>query len=571
MSFKHWSLYNKIWLMVGLLLVFSVVSISYSVYSLKTIDATIAALSKVHFEARGLAFKITDQQRFMVIQTRNLIIENDPVKLKDISAKFDDAGKKQEELFAKIEPLLDSAALAELKKYKEERAKWFTLIGKAKELKSQNNAEEAKQLIFRAQTEILNGMLAILDTIRTMTGNTAAHAAEEADHLVLKTSMFSIGLGVASGLISVIVAFMVIRGLKISINQIISTLSENARNVASASQQIASTAEELSQASTEQASSLEQTSSSIEEMNSMVAKNSENASRAAETTTESQEHAREGQQAVSRMIEAMGEINNSNNSIVEQVEHSNKQITEIVEVIKEIGAKTKVINDIVFQTKLLSFNASVEAARAGEQGKGFAVVAEEVGNLAAMSGNAAKEISDLLDNSIHKVESIVNETKTKVGAEVVAGKGKVKVGTEIANQCGSLLNTIVNEVSSISKMAEEISVASKEQAQGVSEITKAITQLDTVTQQNSASSEETASAAEELSAQAESLNMAVQELVSAIEGRRKQRIEQQPMAEIKKFPVKSFQERTTSPAMPVKKVVGLDSIPSSNHKGFQDV
>jgi methyl-accepting chemotaxis protein len=76
-----------------------------------------------------------------------------------------------------------------------------------------------------------------------------------------------------------------------------------------------------------------------------------------------------------------------------QINYSNEQMSEIVKVIQEIETKTKVINDIVFQTKLLSFNASVEAARAGEQGKGFAVVAEEVGNLAQMSGNAAKEIS----------------------------------------------------------------------------------------------------------------------------------------------------------------------------------
>ncbi len=270
------------------------------------------------------------------------------------------------------------------------------------------------------------------------------------------------------------------------------------------------------------------------------------------------------------MISAMGEINQSNNSIMEQVESSNKQITEIVDVIKEIGAKTKVINDIVFQTKLLSFNASVEAARAGEMGKGFAVVAEEVGNLAAMSGNAAREISELLDSSISKVETIVHETKEKVGTQVISGKEKVKVGTEIANQCGTLLETIVSEVSSISKMAEEISVASNEQAQGVGEITKAITQLDTVTQQNSSSSEETASAAEELSAQAESLNTAVLDLVAAIEGSRKAPVQTHTkMAEVKTLPVKS---KKTAPAQTsMKKAAGHDVVPSCDHSGFQDV
>ena len=568
MNFKNWSLYQKIWTLVGMLILFGVFSSVYSIYSLKKINSTIDELSHVHYEARGLAFKITDEQRFMVILTRNLIIENDLANIKEISATFKKTGKKQDELFTKIEPLLDQAALAELKTYQENRTKWFAIIEKARELKTQNNTEEAKKLIFTAQTEILNGMLKTLDTVRTMTGETAEKAANDAGKMVMLASTLSIALGLFAGVVSVTIAFVVIKGLKTSIQRIIQTLSENARNVASASHQIASTAEELSQASTEQASSLEQTSSSIEEMNSMVAKNSENASKAAEVTTESQEHAREGKMAVEKMISAMGEINQSNNSIMEQVENSNKQITEIVDVIKEIGAKTKVINDIVFQTKLLSFNASVEAARAGEMGKGFAVVAEEVGNLAAMSGNAAKEISDLLDNSIHKVETIVHETKEKVGTQVVSGKEKVKAGTEIANQCGTLLETIVTEVSSISKMAEEISVASNEQAQGVSEITKAITQLDTVTQQNSSSSEETASAAEELSAQAESLNVAVLDLVAAIEGANKAPVQSHSKsAEVRSLPVK----KVTASHSPMKKASGHEIVPDCDHSGFQDV
>jgi methyl-accepting chemotaxis protein len=92
---------------------------------------------------------------------------------------------------------------------------------------------------------------------------------------------------------------------------------------------------------------------------------------------------------------------------------TNENMADIVKSIAEIKTKTNVINDIVFQTKLLSFNASVEAARAGEHGKGFAVVAEEVGALAAMSGNASKEIAQLLDGSLSRVTVLADETKQR--------------------------------------------------------------------------------------------------------------------------------------------------------------
>lgn len=571
MTFKSWSLYQKISGLVGLLIFFSAISTYYSIHSLKSIHSTIEQLAHVHFEARALSSQITDRQRFMVIQTRNIIIESDVKKLANIMDGFLEAGQKQDELFSKIEPLLDQAAKAELATYKENRSKWFELIKKAYDLRLKGQTEEVSAIIFAAQTDILNGMLKTLDTIRGITTVNAEAAGNDASTQVSTATTVSIALGLLSALLSGLIAFFVINGLKSSIQRIVGTLSENARLVASASHQIASTAEELSQASTEQATSLEQTSSSIEEMNSMVGKNSDNASKAASTTHESSINAKEGQDVVAKMILAMGDINQSNNSIMEQVDYSNQQITEIVQVIKEIGLKTKVINDIVFQTKLLSFNASVEAARAGEQGKGFAVVAEEVGNLAQMSGNAAKEITELLDNSIHKVESIVNETKTKVGAQVLTGKEKVNVGTEIANQCGEILNTIVMGVSSISKMAEEISVASNEQALGVNEITKAISQLDSVTQQNSATSEETASAAEELSAQAESLSNAVEELVATIDGTGKRMVVERTVISKNSG---SSEKKSMKPATiptPIKKAAGMDGVPSHNHAGFEDV
>lgn len=297
-------------------------------------------------------------------------------------------------------------------------------------------------------------------------------------------------------------------------------LSSNAEKVASAALQIASSSQELSQASTEQASSLEETAASLEEITSMISKATDNAQTTSETSSESHRKAEEGRKSVDQMLHSMDEISQSNEAILNQINESNRQMSEIVKVIQDIGSRTKVINEIVFQTKLLSFNASVEAARAGEHGKGFAVVAEEVGNLAQMSGNAAKEITDMLDASISKVEGIVKDTQQKVGILVQSGKDKVDSGVTVAKQCSDVLNDIVQNVSRVSGLSQEITQASKEQALGVSEINKAMSQLDSVTQRNTATSEEAASAAEELSGQAESMKDAVSELMTLINGQK---------------------------------------------------
>jgi methyl-accepting chemotaxis protein len=339
----------------------------------------------------------------------------------------------------------------------------------------------------------------------------AHHTYQAARNLVLLTSLLST-------LMASLLAFVILRATSKRINAVIDALKAGSSQVSSAAQQIASSSEELSQAATEQAASLEETAASIEEMNSMVAKNSENANSASSTSQKSQSKAAEGKTVVEKMIESMGAINRSNSTIMDQVNRSNESMAGIVKVIEEIGQKTKVINDIVFQTKLLSFNASVEAARAGEHGKGFAVVAEEVGNLAQMSGNAAKEISTLLEDSVNKVTQIVQETKTSVEQLIAEGKETVEKGTEVARQCGEVLEDIVVNVSSVTTMATEIATASAEQSRGCAEVTKAMTQVDQATQQNAATSEECASASEELATQAEVLQNTVNELIATVLG-----------------------------------------------------
>lgn len=405
--------------------------------------------------------------------------------------------------------------------------------------------------------------------------------AASLEGVTISPAQWLVGAIILGAIFGIGLAIYVIRGPIEALTRVAAALGNSSRQVHHAAQVVAPASERLSSASTEQAASLEETAASIEQMNSMVARNTENAKKSSETATASKTTAENGREVVQKMIRSMDEINSSNSAIMNQVNQSNQKISEIVQVIQEIGAKTKVINDIVFQTKLLSFNASVEAARAGEHGKGFAVVAEEVGNLAQMSGNAAKEISGLLDSSVKKVESIVEETKARVDTLIREGQEKVAQGTEVANQCGDVLSNIVTNISSVAHMASEISSASNEQAQGVKEITKAMNQLDSVTQQNTAASIEIAQTAAALSQESTLLQEAVTSLLRTVSGdEQKEQNLESVRVEVpeNEFAGKVVAMRKVSPSVarkiePVvmKKVSGEPSMPSQDHPGFEGV
>lgn len=257
----------------------------------------------------------------------------------------------------------------------------------------------------------------------------------------------------------------------------------------------------------------------------MVKRNAESSVESAKVSSQSKEEAGLGKESVLEMIDAMKDINQSNQNIQDEVENGNKRIAEIVNVIKEIENKTKVINDIVFQTKLLSFNASVEAARAGEHGKGFSVVAEEIGNLANMSGVSAQEIAVLLADSTSKVDQIVLQTRASVQGLMQQARGKLEKGNRVAEVCGQVLEKVVTNADRLSHMVESISSASQEQSTGVDEIAQAVQQLDSATQVNASETKNTAAAANHLGGQAKSLNHSSGRLQALIQGASAEEVE----------------------------------------------
>jgi methyl-accepting chemotaxis protein len=375
------------------------------------------------------------------------------------------------------------------------------------------------QIFFRDCPDSANRFSEAMTRLLEFHKQMAKMHVDEAKLASSQANTISLGLSVFGLLIGLTIGIIFSGAIAKKITSITTNLADSAGQVSAAAVEIAAASQQLSQSTTEQASSLEETASALEEISSMITKASANADSTAGSSEASQSKAEQGRHAVQQMTDSMEEISRANDEILTQVTHGNDQMIEIVNVIKQIGDKTKVINDIVFQTKLLSFNASVEAARAGEHGKGFAVVAEEVGNLAQMSGKASNEISNMLAASISKVEAIVVETRTNVEKIVAIGKQKVDAGVHTAKECSDVLADIVAQVTQVAALARDISSANREQAQGVGEINKTMANLDQVTQQNASASEEAARSAESLSLQADELKRSVTQLATVIGGR----------------------------------------------------
>ena len=244
---------------------------------------------------------------------------------------------------------------------------------------------------------------------------------------------------------------------------IVSVAVEAARVVDEASQEVSRGSQNLSDRVQRQAAAIQQTTATMEQMSAMIQNNTQHSNQAADLAKGVQARAKEGSKVMGQTIEAMTAI-----------QESSHQISDIV----------TLIDGIAFQTNLLALNAAVEAARAGDHGRGFAVVASEVRTLALKSADSAREIKNLIDESVERVN----------------------LGTKLAAQSGEVLNGITESVHEVSSMISQIAQASNKQAAGIHQVHEAINSIDQVTQQNAALVEETTAASESMNDQARNLN-----------------------------------------------------------------
>ena len=314
---------------------------------------------------------------------------------------------------------------------------------------------------------------AVAPTDEVLAINREVVSAADKDIRSLKKTLFVtvILLGVVGALVAVLFS----SGLNRALKRLADALGVGAEQVSAASGEVSSASQQLAEGASQQASSLEESSAALQEMAAMTRQNADSADKADHLMGETKQAVGEGAQAVEQVSGAIG-----------QIKDSARAMAKII----------KTIDEISFQTNLLALNAAVEAARAGEAGKGFAVVAEEVRNLARRAAEAARNTSELIENSQKQADSSV----------------------ALVEHLSLSFQGIQESSGKVATLISEIASASKEQAQGIEQVNTGVAEMDKVVQQNAANAEESASASEELSSQAVELSHIVGELLGMVGG-----------------------------------------------------
>jgi methyl-accepting chemotaxis protein/methyl-accepting chemotaxis protein-1 (serine sensor receptor) len=472
MAIAKKNLGSKIYLSLGLTGGFLLLVGGVSIYSIATLRGLLEQGARGEVRKLELATRISEQVAVAQGALRGALLSSmtgDAAGARAAQDQMESAGRAIASALAEIEPLVVTAEGREdcrvMKAAIEDWMRQARLFDEHLAAQRYDEATKMEPAVFRPLLgQMQKAAQELARRQRQRLEDSAAQASSQARWTTWLAVLLSLcGAAVAAA------AFWVMRGANVMLRRIAAQIADGARQVASAAQQVSSSAQALAQGSSEQAASLEQTSASTEELNSMTQKNAENASMAAGETEKADQLLKETNEKLDQMIESMKEIN-----------ASSEKISRII----------RVIDEIAFQTNILALNAAVEAARAGEAGMGFAVVADEVRNLAQRCAQAAKDTSDLIEESI-----------------VRSNEGKLRL-----DEVAACITRVFENASKIRVLTNEVHMGSQEQARGIEQIARAVAQMQQVTQSTAASAEESASAGEEMAAQAQQLQAAVERL-----------------------------------------------------------
>ncbi|MBI2746546.1 MAG: MCP four helix bundle domain-containing protein [Burkholderiales bacterium] len=437
-------------------------------------------------------------------RTMELIIVDDVSQLARIKERIAENKKTIDVALETLDQLIylpEGKAL--LTRLKETRSQYVASFGKVARLMEEGNREEATRVMNTETLPLLDALQAPINQLTDLQKKIVVASSDEVRRDIVSARTLMTALGLLGLLLGVLFAWWITRSITRPLNEavqvartvasgdlgshirvessdetgqllqalqemtdslarIVQEVRQGSESMSTATSQIAAGNLDLSSRTEEQASALEETAASMEQLSATIKNNYESGRHANELAESAAQVAVKGGDVVGKVVHTMEAINTSS-----------RKISDII----------GLIDGIAFQTNILALNAAVEAARAGEQGRGFAVVASEVRSLAGRSATAAKEIKQLIDESV----------------------GNVSEGCKLVEQAGSTMDEIVVHVRRVADLMGEIRTASREQTTGVEQINQAIGQMDQVTQQNAALVEEAAAAAQSLEHQAQGL------------------------------------------------------------------
>ncbi len=411
--------------------------------------------------------------------TKNISLE----QRKEHYNRIEQALIKADEAWKTYETLPQTEEEADLwSQFKEAWNKWKSddekFIEVSKRFDSIKSDELYQEMVDRAlvtNSESFNISEDILLQLVELNRQVADNVVEKSDNESKIITIISLVVMIVGTILALVIGIILSISISKPLMKAINGLTESSQQVTAASQQLSASSQQLAEANTEQAASIQETSATLEESSSMIQQSNENTKQASSLSEQAKQAADSGNTDMEDMLKAISEIQKSSD---------------------EIAKIIKVIDEIAFQTNILSLNAAVEAARAGDAGKGFAVVAEEVRNLAQRSANAAKDTTTIIENNIELS----------------------KKGVEVSKKVGESLSEITSQTRKVNELIKEIEASSDEQSKGIFQINKALSHIEKATQENAATAEESASASEELSAQAESMNDIVNQLTVTVKG-----------------------------------------------------
>jgi methyl-accepting chemotaxis protein len=288
------------------------------------------------------------------------------------------------------------------------------------------------------------------------------------------------------------------RSLANNLRKVAGSLSAGADSIRASSERLAQSSTQLAAATKDQAGSLQETSASLEEVSSMVGA-------ALSSSREAVDLSRKVSALAEAGTQSMAELGDSVNEIAKL----NARVDNLAKRIEEIGETTELIDEIVFQTRLLSFNAAVEAERAGEHGRGFAVVAQEIGNLAQMSGKSATKIGAIVKNAIHDAREVA-----------ATSRGTIELGVALCKKVSAQLGEIEGASKAIFNGATQALGSAEEQNTGIRLINQSLAVISRSTQQNAGAASDCSGASASLTDEGEALERVVTRLSEIVAGAR---------------------------------------------------